>query len=171
MDFNTGILLIRLIVGLGIAAHGSQKLFGWFGGYGLKGTGGFFETLGFRPGPAFAFLAGCGEFGGGVLIALGFLGPVGAMLVTGTMVVAIMTVHISKGFFASNGGYEVPLIYAAAAFATAFAGPGTLSLDNALGLQAWDSAYYAWIALGLGVIGGLANLLLRRPAPAGQTSS
>jgi putative oxidoreductase len=73
---DAGILIARLIVGLAIAAHGAQKLFGWFGGHGLKGTAGFFESLGFRPGIFFALAAGLGELGGGLLTAAGFLGPV-----------------------------------------------------------------------------------------------
>ena len=78
MFIDTGILFLRVLVGVPIAAHGSQKLFGWFGGYGLKGTGGFFETLGFRPGVVFAAMAGLNEFVGGLLLTLGLLTPLGA---------------------------------------------------------------------------------------------
>src|SRR5258705_9197662 len=86
--FNAGLLVARLVFGLSLAAHGAQKLFGWFGGYGLAGTGGFFEQLGYRPGKTFAALAGLAEFGGGVLIALRVLGPVGAAPTIFVMIVA-----------------------------------------------------------------------------------
>ena len=171
MSHDVGMLAVRLGIGLIFAAHGVQKLFGWFGGYGLKGTGQFFEGLGFRPGALFAALAGIGEAGGGLLIALGFLGPVGATLAGATMLVAILTVHLHKGFFASNGGYEMPLGYAIAAFAIAFAGPGALSLDYALGLQGWDSALAAWIGVAFALIGGLGTLALRRAVPQAAAKS
>src|SRR5262245_23073466 len=99
---NTALLVLRLIIGLGFAAHGSQKLFGWFGGYGISGTGAFFESIGFRPGSRFALAAGSGEFLGGVLLSLGFLGPIGPMLMVSVMLVAILTVHWGHGFFAEN---------------------------------------------------------------------
>src|SRR6202521_6482880 len=96
--FNLGLLLIRLIFGLVMVAHGAQKLFGWFGGYGLAGTGGFFESLGFRPGRLFAGLAGSAEFFGGVLVALGLLGPGGPSLMLSVMIVAGRRVHWQHGF-------------------------------------------------------------------------
>jgi len=166
MDFahDSGMLAVRLGIGLIFAAHGVQKLFGWFGGHGLKGTGQFFEGIGFRPGAFFAALAGIGETGGGVLIALGFLGPAGAMLAGATMLVAIVTVHLSKGFWAP-AGYEMALGYGLAAFAIAFAGPGSFSLDYALGLQSLDTALFAWIGVALAIVGGLGALVARRPVP------
>src|SRR5262245_38326539 len=96
MGFDTGLLLARLVFGLILAAHGSQKVYGWFGGYGLAGTGGFFEQMGFRPGRLFAALAGLSELGGGLLIALGFLGPIAATFAIAVMTVAIATVHWGK---------------------------------------------------------------------------
>ena len=162
---NEGLLLLRLVFGLVMAAHGAQKLFGWFGGYGIAGTGGFFETIGFRPGKLFAALAGLGEFGGGLLLALGFLGPVGGALVLSVMIVATVTSHLGKGLFAMSGGIEVPLLYAAAATALALTGPGRYSLDAILGLTTTEPL--ALIAIGIGIIGAFANLALRRnPAPA-----
>ena len=113
MGFSAGLLVARLVFGLSLAAHGAQKLFGWFGGYGLAGTGGFFEQLGYRPGKTFAALAGVAEFGGGLLMALGLLGPVGAALTISVMIVAAVTVHLGKGFFASGGGVELTFLYAA----------------------------------------------------------
>ncbi|HEY4439462.1 MAG TPA: DoxX family protein [Candidatus Elarobacter sp.] len=158
------LLLVRLI-GLGFAAHGAQKLFGWFGGYGLAGTGGFFESLGFRPGRFFAGAAGVGELLGGLLIAFGLGGPIGSMLAIAVMVVAILSVHLSHGFFASNNGYELPLAYIGWAFILAFTGFGPYSLDAVLGLNTLWTLQIAWIAVLLGVLGGLANMALRRKAP------
>src|SRR5881628_2018651 len=100
---DTALLIGRLFFGLGIAAHGAQKLFGWFGGYGLAGTGGFFEQLGFRPGRVFAALAGLAEWGGGILLAFGFFEPAGAALVLSVMIVAIVTVHLPNGVLTPNG--------------------------------------------------------------------
>src|ERR1700694_4581158 len=138
MELALPLLLVRLILGLGFAGHGAQKLFGWFGGYGIAGTGGFLEQLGFRPGATFALAPGPGEFLGGLLIALGLCGPIGPMLVISAMVVAIVTVHLRNGFFAASNGVELPLLYLLIALGYAFAGFGPLSLDAALGLgPAW----------------------------------
>jgi putative oxidoreductase len=162
---DAGLALARLVFGLVMSAHGAQKVFGWFGGYGLAGTGGFFEALGFRPGKTFAALAGGAEVAGGLLLAAGLLGPVGPALVVSVMVVAALTVHWQHGLFASSNGIEVPLLYATAAAALALTGPGAYSLDAALGLASvWSPAASAAV-LALGVLGGLGNLALRRPAP------
>lgn len=160
---DSGLLLARMVIGLLFAAHGAQKLFGWFGGYGLAGTGGFFESLGFRPGRFFAAAAGFTELTGGLLLALGLLGPLGPAMIIAVMIVAMATVHWQHGLFSQNNGIELPLIYSAAAAAIAFVGNGAYSLDAALGLT-W-SAEVAWAALGLGVIGGFANLAVRKTAP------
>jgi putative oxidoreductase len=160
---DTGLLIARMVVGLIMAGHGAQKLFGWFGGYGLAGTGGFFESLGFRPGRFFAAAAGFTEVAGGLLLALGLLGPLGPAMIVSVMIVAIATVHWPHGLFASNNGYELPLINAAVAAAMALTGYGAYSLDAALGLS-WRPEV-VWTMLGLGVIGGFANLAIRK-APA-----
>jgi putative oxidoreductase len=162
---SLGLLLARLVLGLLMAAHGAQKLFGWFGGHGLAGTGGFFESLGFRPGRTFALAAGLAEFGGGLLLALGLLGPVGPALVVSVMIVAALTVHRTHGLFAMTNGVEVPLLYGAGALALALTGPGAWSLDALLGLESLSTPGIAWTAVALGVLGGFANLLVRR-APA-----
>ena len=127
---DTGLLILRVIVGLAIAGHGAQKLFGWFGGFGLSGTAGFFESLGFVPGVPFALAAGSGEFFGGLLIALGLFGFVGPAIVASVMVVAIGTVHLQHGFFAGNNGIELPLLYATSALIFAFTGYGRYALDR-----------------------------------------
>ena len=103
-----GLALLRLTTGLILAAHGVQKLFGWFGGPGLDATGQFFETIGFLPGRRHALMAGLAETGGGLLLALGLFTPIGAALICSVMLVAV-TVHMKNGFFAQNGGYEYPL--------------------------------------------------------------
>jgi putative oxidoreductase len=162
---DIALLIVRLIVGFAIAAHGAQKLFGWFGGYGLAGTGGFFEQLGWRPGRLFALGAGLGEFGGGVLTLLGLGGPIGPALIVMVMVAAIFSVHISKGFWAQNGGYELPLTYIALALALAFAG-FAISLDRALGLVVLGGVAQIWTTLALGAVLGGLNLFARRPAAA-----
>ena len=149
---DIGLLVLRLAVGLTMAAHGSQKLFSWFGGHGLAGTGGFMESLGFRPGRLQAALAGIAEFGGGLLIALGLLTPLGAAMVIAVMVVAIGTVHLPKGFFVSDGGFEYNLMIIASSVALAFTGPGAYSID-AVG----DLPTAGWLP---GIVVVLAGLLL-----------
>ena len=161
---DSGLLLARVVFGLLMAAHGSQKLFGWFGGYGLAGTGGFFESLGFRPGKLFAAAAGGTEFVAGLLVASGLLGPLGPALIVSVMIVAIATVHWANGLFAQNNGIEVPLLYSVAAVAIGLIGNGAYSLDAVFGLT-WP-AQVVWVALGLGVIGGFANLAIRKTTPA-----
>ena len=161
---NQGLLILRLLLGLSMAAHGSQKLFGWLGGYGIAGTGGFLESMGFRPGRLFALAAGLSEFSGGLLIAVGLLGPVGPALVIAPMIVAMATVHWSHGFFQTGNGIELTLLYAVAAVAIALTGPGLVSFDAVLGLH--FSEPVVLIVLTAGVIGGFGNLALRHaPAP------
>jgi putative oxidoreductase len=167
---GTGLLLARLIVGVLMAAHGSQKLFGWFGGYGLAGTAGYFEQLGFRPGRLFVAVSSLAEVAGGILVALGLFGPVGPALILSVMIVAAGSVHWGKGLFAGTNGIEVPLLYAASAVALAFTGPGPFSLDAMLGIEhTWTPAIKV-AALAIGVAGGAANLLARRPAAVAATA-
>jgi len=165
-----GLLVLRVVVGLIMAAHGAQKLLGWFGGYGLRGTGEFFVQLGFQPGPAFAAAASISEIISGLLVTVGFLGPIGPALMISVMIVAAMTVHWEHGLFAANNGIELPLLYGAAAFALALTGFGQYSLDSLLGIAGHLPLTDTWIALTIGVIGGFANLALRRrPAVAART--
>jgi putative oxidoreductase len=161
---DTGLLLARMVLGLLMAAHGAQKLFGWFGGYGLSGTAGFLESLGFRPGRFFAAAAGSTEVAGGLLVAFGLLGPLGPALIVSTMIVAIVTVHWAHGLFTQNNGIELPLLYLVGAAALALTGHGAYSVDALLQLS-W-SAPVVWTVLAAGVLGGLANLAIRKTGPA-----
>ncbi len=163
---DIALLVARLIIGLGMAVHGTQKVFGWFGGPGLRAMGGMFDGMGFRPGRLFAVLAGGGEVASGMLIALGLLGPVGPALMILVMTVAIFGVHWKNGFLGMNDGFELPLLYTAAALVLAFRGPGTLSVDALLS-PAWRwSPTATWLLVGGAVVVGFANLAVRRaPAP------
>jgi putative oxidoreductase len=163
---DAGLLVARVTLGLAIGAHGAQKLFGWFGGYGLKGTGGVFESLGFRPGAIFALAAGLGEMGGGLLTAVGLLGPVGPALIILVMLVAIVSVHWPHGFFASANGIELPLMYLTAALAVAYAGFGEYSLDGLVGLSTRPEPKTTWIAIAVAVGLALASVARRRAGPA-----
>jgi putative oxidoreductase len=153
-----GLLLIRLVFGLTLAAHGSQKLFAWFGGGGPRGTAGMFEKLGFRQPLAMAVLAGLAELGGGLLLALGLLTPLAAFALVVVMLIAIATVHWEKGFWSTAGGYEFNLAIVAAALAVAATGPGRFSLDNAVGWAGGLSG--PWWAAGVLVAGALASLIV-----------
>ena len=158
---STGLLLVRIVIGLVMAAHGAQKLFGWFGGYGLNKTGEFFVHLGFQQGRAFAAAASLTEIGSGLLVALGFLGPIGPALMISVMIVAMITVHWQHGLFATNNGVEVPLLYATTALGLALVGYGHYSVDTLLGIaDRWTPAV-TWIALGAGVVGALENVAIR----------
>jgi putative oxidoreductase len=171
---SAGLLALRLVLGLGMAAHATQKLFGWFGGYGLAGTGGFFETLGFRPGRLFAAAAGTTELLSGLLVATGLLGPVGPALMISVMIVAMLSVHWKHGYFAQSNGIEITLMFAVGAAALAFTGYGAFSLDAALGIDAIWTPTLAIIAIVAGIAGGLGNLALRRTeptVPAGPTAA
>ena len=166
---DAGLLALRVALGLYMAAHGAQKLFGWFGGYGLNATGEFMVQLGFKPGRAFAAMASATEVASGILVALGFLGPIGPALMVSVMIVAAVSVHWRHGLFAAKNGIEMALLYAAGAFALALTGPGLFSLDVLLDLQGLWAARLAWAALAIGALGGIANLAARRPAPAVPT--
>jgi len=158
---SVGLLILRLVVGLTLAAHGAQKLLGWFGGYGIAGTGQFLEQLGFRPGRFHAAQAGLAEVGGGLLLALGLLTPVAAAALVAVMLVAAVSVHLKGGFFLQGGGYEYTLVLGGAALALAFTGPGALSLDQALGIS-WSGVTWGLGALAAGLIGGAVPLIARK---------
>jgi putative oxidoreductase len=157
-------LIVRLILGLSFMAHGTQKLFGWFGGGGITGTGDFFEGLGYRPGKTFAAMAACGETIGGFLTLLGAGGALGPVLIVIVMLVAIGSVHYKRGFFVANGGWELNTAYIAAAVAVAFAGNGLYSIDGYLGMRFLTDPVQVGYAFAAAVIVAALNLLSRRPA-------
>ncbi|WP_338363520.1 DoxX family protein [uncultured Pseudoalteromonas sp.] len=125
-------LILRVPVGLILAAHGAQKLFAWFGGYGLEGTGQWMASIGLEPGYWLAMMAGSAEFFGGIALALGLLTRPAAVVSAFTMLVAIFSVHINNGLFMSNNGYEYALTLLVATAAMAVQGAGSLSVDNAI---------------------------------------
>jgi len=170
--FNLALLVIRL-VGVGMAAHGAQKLYGWFGGHGLVGTGSFFEKLGFRPGRFFAFAAGAGELGGGLLVALGLGGPIGPALIVLVMTVAALTVHIRNGYLIGVNGIELNVVYIALAMALGYIGFGNYSLDHVLQLS-WSSLVPPTrVTITFAIAGAIAlvNVALRRPQPPPATEA
>lgn len=132
---DVALLILRLASGLLMAGHGGQKLFGWFNGPGFKGTAGWMESMGLKPGERWGFLAGLSEFGGGVLTVLGFLNPFGSLGTTGAMTMAATKVHWGKPIWVTAGGAELPVLNIATALALGLAGPGKLSVDNALGIK------------------------------------
>lgn len=141
-----GLFLLHVVPGVLLMGHGAQKLFGRFGGHGPDGTGQFFEKLGMRPGRHMALAAGLNEFGGGLLLALGLLMPLAAVMIASTMLVAALTAHRGKGPWATDGGWELPLLYGLIPVSLTFHGAGQWSLDHAIG---WDVAGLEW---GLGAL-------------------
>jgi putative oxidoreductase len=125
---NLGLLIMRLVVGLTFMGHGAQKLFGWFGGYGPKGTGGWLESIGVKPGILMAVLAGLSELVGGALFAAGVGVTLASILIVLTMLVAIVKVHAPNGYWVDKGGFEYNLILMAVAIGVALIGPGAYVL-------------------------------------------
>ncbi|MBV8160085.1 MAG: DoxX family protein [Acidimicrobiia bacterium] len=158
MDF--GLLVLRLVVGALFIGHGTQKLFGWFGGHGVEGTGGFLESLGYRPGTRYAVLGGVAEAGGGLLLVLGLLTPLAAAAVIGMMINAIFAVHVDKGAWNQDGGYEYPLVLAVAAGAIALGDGGTAAVDRLLGLNL--GGLLGWLGILVGIIAGVVAANMRR---------
>jgi putative oxidoreductase len=132
---SLALLIIRATVGGLLAGHGAQKLFGFFGGYGVEGTAGWLESLNLRPGKQWAVMAGMSEFLGGMLTAIGALNPIGPIMAMGAMVMATLKVHLGKPVWTSAGGAELPITNMAALLALFLAGPGKLSFDSLLGIR------------------------------------
>jgi putative oxidoreductase len=166
MSIAFGLLILRLVVGLTVAAHGAQKLFGWWGGPGMTGWAQVVEKLGIRPAKPWAWVAALSEFGGGLLLALGLLTPLASLAIVGSMLVAIATLHLSKGFWSTNGGYEFDLTLIASATAIAFAGPGAYSLDSALRIHLPEPV--TLIVGTIALIGGVTMTLVSRKHPASE---
>jgi len=165
-----GLLLLRLLVGLAFAAHGAQKLFGWFGGGSPAGTAGFFASLGYRAPALMALLAGLAELGGGLLLASGLATPLAALALATVMLNAIVTVKWREGFLS---GYELEATYLIIVVALAATGPGRLSLDRALG---WDdnitgTAWGSVVLVGAIVIAVVTTTLGRGRADTGEMAA
>jgi putative oxidoreductase len=172
MSGDLGLLVLRVAIGLVVAAHGSQKLFGWFGGPGIKGMTGFLHGLRMRPAQFWAVMAGLAEFGGGVLLALGMFTPFAAAGVFAAMLMGIALMHWPK-FWATEGGLEYPFVLLISALAVGIAGPGLFSLDSALGI-AFPAPSTLIVLLVLSILGVVTALATREPAhdtaAGGQTS-
>ena len=160
-----GRLLLRVTVGGLFVGHGTQKLFGWFGGHGLDATANMFDSIGMRPGNRNAIAAGVAEAGGGAALAAGFATPLAAATLTSVMLTAINRVHLKNGPWVTNGGYEYNAVLIAAVLALAEVGPGELSLDHALG-QERSGPGWALIALALGVAGAVGAHIAAESTPA-----
>jgi putative oxidoreductase len=165
-----GTALLRATIGGLFVGHGTQKLFGWFGGSGLEDTGAMMDKLGMKPAKHNAIAAGTAETAGGALLALGLFTPLAAAMLTGTMATAVRLVHAKNGPWNSDGGYEYNLVLAAAAFALTDAGPGDWSLDAARGRARWGAGW-ALAELAAGLAGSaLAIEAARRQAQREQES-
>jgi putative oxidoreductase len=160
-----GRFILRLVVGGYFFGHGTQKLFGWFGGYGPDGTGQFFESLGLRPGKRHAVAAGAAEAGGGALLVLGAATPLASAALIATMLTAIHRVHLKNGPWVADQGYEYNLVLIAACAALAETGPGSPSVDDALGIKT-NGPGAAALALVLGALGAVGAKAVADAAPA-----
>jgi putative oxidoreductase len=159
---DLGLLVVRLVAGLIFAAHGAQKVFGWWGGPGFAGWTGVLRTMGWRPAPLWALVSAGAELGAGLGLAVGFLTPVAAAALIGQSVVIVLGVHWAKGFWNAKGGMEFPIALAAGPVAIAATGPGGISVDAVLGLAVAEPIRLGLAAIGL--LGGLAALAIRRLA-------
>ena len=160
---DLALVILRATVGLLVASHGAQKLFGVFRGHGLKGTSGWLHAQGFRPALLWAFLAGAAEFGGGLLFVLGLLSPLGSLGIGAAMLVAITKAHWPK-LWAAEGGFEYPLVILSVVLAVGIAGPGAFSLD-----AWWGTALppaVALIATVLAALGYVVGMITSAAKPA-----
>jgi len=172
LNLDVALLILRIVVGAYVFAHGTQKLFGWFGGAGLsKTTAGMSSMLRFRPARFWTLAAGISE-SAGVLLVVGLLTPLASAGVSAAMLTAILSSHLGKGWFANTRGPELPVTYLAVAIAVAFAGPGRFSLDSALRISFPEPITLAALAV-LAILGVAVAFLTRRaplPAPKAETT-
>jgi putative oxidoreductase len=161
---NLALLIPRVIIGVLFIGHGTQKLFGWFGGHGIRATSAFFSQLGLRPARFWATIAALFETAGGALLALGLATPVAAGLIAAVMLAAIGFVHLAKGIWSSQGGSEYPLVILAVSALYGLAGPGAYSLDAHYGLT-WPipTVYAAAFIVSVLVVAVLRGLSLGAP--------
>jgi putative oxidoreductase len=167
---TAGLLVLRLVLGLTLAAHGAQKLFGWFEGPGLTGFADNLESLGVRPGRFWAIVSAAVEFGGGLLVALGLLTPVAALFLVGDLLIAILTVHLARGFWNHDGGFEFPLTLIGGLIALSLVGPGSFSLDRVIRLSLPEPATWLVIVIVvlLGVVAAAASGRMQTASQPGQ---
>ena len=162
---DLGRTILRGVAGPLMIGHGAQKLFGWFDGHGLEGTGGFFESLGMRPGKRHASVAGAAETAGGALVTLGALTPLASTLVSAVMITATRKVHIKNGPWVTSGGWEYTAVMLAAMTALAETGPGRPSVDDAL-FPRWRGSGWAVASLAAAATGSwLATEYFNEPEP------
>ncbi len=175
MAFNLGLFLLRFVLGIIFLGHGTQKVFGWFGGPGLKGFSGATARMGLRPALFWSAVAGLAEAIGGLLLVLGLLTPLGALAVLGVMLLAILKVHWPKGFWNSKGGFEFNLILLTAALALGLTGPGAWSLDAWLALPIGHPVLFliasGVVALGVGALHVLSSRVVASSAQQPASSS
>jgi putative oxidoreductase len=165
-----GLLILRVVIGLTLAAHGAQKLFGWWGGPGMKGWTGAMNHMRIRPATPWAWASALAEFGGGLGLALGLLTPLPSFAIAGSMLVAIALVHLPKGFFNSKGGFEFNLSILAAIATIALAGPGAYSLDTAFRIHLPEPVTLIVMTVLL-ILGVGSALIARAPEPAALTQA
>lgn len=169
---NAGLFILRVVVGLLFIGHGTQKLFGWFGGHGIGGTAGFFGSVGIQPARPLAVVSGLLETLGGVGLTLGLVTPVAAAFVAASMLGAITFVHWPKGLWISNGGYEYNLVLLAVSALFGLAGPGAYALDPQIGLaQPYPEAYLAGLVIAAVLVAILRLATGGVAAQAGRTAS
>ena len=161
---DLALLILRVAVGLYVFGHGAQKMLGWFGGSGyVKTLSGMIATLGFRPGPFWTIMSGVCEMGGGLLLTLGLLSPLGTFGVAAAMLTAIFGVHWRNGLWSSKRGIELPFAYLVVAVAVGLTSPGVYSVDRALGIALPEPA--TWIVMTVLVLAGLVlAFVTRQPA-------
>lgn len=168
---DVALLAVRLGVGASIAAHGAQHMFGSFGGPGIEGASKLMSSLGFAPGKKFAKASAATELTSGILMAAGALGPVGPAMMTSFMIVAAETVHRKNGYFQTKSGIELNAIYILLALVLANTGPGSLSIDRAIGLDKKIGATAGWLALAGGVAAAVLVLGQRRTPPTARVET
>jgi putative oxidoreductase len=152
MSFAFAVLVLRVVLGLFMIGHGSQKLLGWFGGSGLTATTKMMGKQGFKPGWLWALLGSLGEFGGGILLVLGLLTPLGAIATFAAMLMATVKFHGSKGFFAQKGGYEYPLLLLILSLVVGLTGPGSFALDTLIGFALPTPLFWALLLVAIIVV-------------------
>ena len=167
---TAGLLILRLTLGLIVAAHGAQKLFGWFNGPGLDGFAARLEGAGVRPGWPWALVSALVEFGGGLLVLAGLLTPIAALLVAGDLLVAILTVNLTRGFWNTDGGFEFPLGLLGGLVALSLLGPGRLGVDTVIPLHLPQPATWLIIVIVV-LLGAIAAVAVPRSQSAAQTDA